>query len=142
MELYEAGRKADNLIAGEVAIQDRMWGDANERADAVNNQLLKAGMAQLFLLSMKIEGTEPERALELAKAALYPPDWDGFRDYGSNVANLVVAVAFLRSEIKRRIFAGEDTTRAKRGQPYTNAQPYVTSDEAQAESRTTFHHPV
>lgn len=133
MTAYEqtnAGRDADNLIATEVAIQDRMWGDANERADASGNQMMTAAMAQLVLLQRKIAGDPSDEAVKLAQE-FYPPDWNGFRDYGSNVANLVVAAAFIRSEIKRRILAGEDTTRAKRGEAYKGPDfPYVSSEDA------------
>src|ERR1035437_3784891 len=122
-----AGVFADQAIKEEVAIQDRMWGDTNERADASRNQLLHAAIAQLDLLNFKLEGY-PD-AVELAKV-VYPNDWDGFRDYGSNVANLVVAAAFIRSEIKRRVLLGEDTERTKRGKPYTKSKPYVSSDVA------------
>ncbi len=45
---------------------------------------------------------------------IFPQDWSGFRDYGSDVANLVVAVAFLTQEIKRKLIAGEDHTRLAR----------------------------
>ena len=124
-----AGIAADRLIATEVAIQDKMWGDANERADSTKNQLLGAGIAQLMLLSAKLDGETADFALEVGQS-FYPADWDGFRDYGSNVANLVVAAAFIRSEIKRRLLLGEDTTRAKRGEPYTAATPCVSSEEA------------
>lgn len=127
---YEAGCQADELIATEVAIQDRMWGDANERADAAGNQLMTAAMAQLVLLQRKVEGDTSEDAVAIGKE-FYPPDWNGFRDYGSNVANLVVAAAFIRSEIKRRILLGEDTTRAKRGEAYKGPDlPYVSSEDA------------
>lgn len=128
----EAGEVADVLISKEVSIQDKMWGDANERADSTNNQLLRAGLAQLAFLSLKLAGAPIDEALKSAKDTFYPRDWDGFRDYGSNVANLVVAAAFIRSEIKRRVMAGEDTTRTKRGEPYTTAHPYVSSEEAAA----------
>lgn len=131
-EQAAAGQQADNLIATEVAIQDRMWGDANERADSTKNQLLAAGMAQLTLLNAKLEGEPPETALGAAKF-FYPADWDGLRDYGSPIANLVVAAAFIRSEIKRRVMLGEDTTRTKRGEAYTTASPYMSSDQAAAE---------
>jgi hypothetical protein len=131
-EQSSAGLKADNLIATEVEIQDRMWGDANERADSTNNQLMRAAQAQIVLLGGKLSGLSPDEATANA-SAFYPPDWNGFRDYGSNVANLVVAAAFIRSEIKRRILLGEDTTRAKRGEVYKGPDfPYVSSDEAAA----------
>ena len=35
--------------------------------------------------------------------------------------------------MKRRILLGEDTTRTKRGEPYTMAHPYVSSETAIAE---------
>jgi len=131
-----AGVFTDQLIKEEVAIQDRMWGDANERADASGNQLLAAGIAQATLVRAKNDNLSVysgEALLNEIKERLYPPDWDGFRDYGSNVANLVVAAAFIRSEIKRRVLLGEDTARAKRGEAYTTAKPYVSSDVAAEE---------
>lgn len=127
----QAGQLADKLIATEVAIQDRMWGDTNDRADSTNNQLMDAAIAQQVLVKAKLEGEDPKEAL-LQGSSFYPPDWDGFRDYGSTVANLVVAAAYIRSEIKRRILMGEDTTRAKRDQPYVAANPAVSSEEAAA----------
>lgn len=129
-DLTLAGQKADALIATEVAIQDRMWGDANERADAADNQLLSAGRSQLDFLNLKLKGVNADEALTTVKELTYPSGWDGFRDYGSNVANLVVAAAFIRSEIKRRIVLGEDVTRTKRGEAYRGGQPYVSSDDA------------
>jgi len=51
-EQTTAGDQADQLIATEVAIQDRMWGDVNERADSTKNQLLAAGAARpMYLLT-------------------------------------------------------------------------------------------
>lgn len=128
-----AGELADSLITTEVAIQDKMWGDANERADSTDFQLLAAGCAQANALFFdRIAGASRENAFASAKHGFYPDDWEGFRDYGSDVANLVVAVAFLRSEIKRRILLGEDITRTKRGEPYTKADPLMSSEEAAA----------
>lgn len=132
-EQASAGAQADALIATEVAIQDRMWGDANERADSEENQLIHAAQAQLELTTRILEGDSAQRATAHALLGFYPEDWDGLRSYGSNVANLVVAAAFIRSEIKRRILLGEDTTRSKRGEPYTTATPYVSSEQAASE---------
>lgn len=125
MDHLEAGKKADELIAAEIEKQDRMWGVANERADSSHGQLLRAGLAQTIALHDRLEG-DPD-AFSIPPTC-YPADWSGFRDYGSNVANLVVAVAFFRQEIKRRIALGEDTTRKSRdpvAQPYTGDQPAV-----------------
>lgn len=50
------------------------------------------------------------------------------QDYGSDVANLAVAAAYIRQEIKRLIAHGADTTRTSRDpatQPYTGDQPAV-----------------
>lgn len=131
----EAGALADKLIAGEVAIQDKMWGVGNDRADATEGQMQGAAMAQIGLVTLKsLTGISSETAVSLCWDEFYPKDWDGFRDYGSDVANLVVAAAYLRSEIKRKIAAGEDTTRAKRpeSQPYPTDRntPAVSSEEA------------
>lgn len=123
----QAANVADELIKSEIARQDRMWGAFNERTDISDGQLFDAGHAQLWLVMSKADGASPENALRSAQC-LYPEDWGGFRDYGSDVANLVVAVAFLRQEIKRRIMNGEDTTRTSRNpetQPYTGDQPNV-----------------
>lgn len=125
-----AGYKADALIATEVAVQDRMWGDANERADSTLNQLIDAALAQIVVTKAILNNDEDPVGVA---GPFYPTGWDGLRSYGSNVANLVVAAAYLRSEIKRRILLGEDTTRTKRGEAYTTAVPYVSSDEALAE---------
>lgn len=130
-----SGKVADQLIAAEVAIQDKMWGDTNERADATHNQLIDAAMAQTVVSKALTENLPEEAAVEIAKA-FYPTGWDGLRSYGSVVANLVVAAAFLRSEIKRRIAAGDSLVRTKRGEPYHVAQPYMTSEEAAAPGAT------
>ncbi len=68
-----AGFKADEMIATEVAIQDRMWGDANERADATKNQLLAAAVAQLVLIKNKLDGHSSETAVAVARE-FYPSD--------------------------------------------------------------------
>ncbi|WP_316196716.1 hypothetical protein [Bradyrhizobium sp. SZCCHNS3053] len=119
MELQLAEKLADDLIAAEIAKQDAMWGRLNERADTSRGQLFDAAHAQIWLTMAKIEGSSAEDALESAKH-LYPGDWSGFRDYGSHIANIVVAIAFLRQEIKRKLMNGEDFTRAARqpDQPY------------------------
>jgi hypothetical protein len=110
---------ADELIAAEVAKQDGMWGEANERADASKGQMLHAAQAQLELVNSKeYESMGDQSALEFAKSRHYPKDWDGFRDYGSGIANLAVAAAYLRNEIKRRLRNGEGYYRAPRTQPY------------------------
>ena len=111
MNVTESGDLADLLIAREIRKQDDMWGVSNERADVTGGQLMHAGMAQLDALFDRQNG-EPDPFGQ--PPALYPTGWTGFRDYGSDVANLVVAVAFLRQEIKRKIAAGEDTTRLAR----------------------------
>ena len=134
-EQKTAGDIADTLIEMEVSIQDKMWGDANERADAAGNQMTHAAVAQLVLAAAKHSGVPSETATKVARD-FYPTDWDGFRDYGSNIANLVVAAAFIRSEIKRRILLREDTTRTKRGEAYKSATPYMSSEEALTHHRS------
>jgi len=118
-----AGKQADEFIAKEVAGQDKMWGVANERSDANSGQLFRAGLAQLEAILLRRGGsddafTDPPN--------VYPEGWSGFRDYGSDVANIAVAAAFLRQEMKRLIASGADTTRTSRNvatQPYTGDQP-------------------
>lgn len=122
---------ADQLIAAEIAKQDGMWGETNERADASKSQILRAATAQCVALSLSQNfaalwpgGNRAEQRVEAfnkAKHDFYPTDWSGFRDYGSDVANMVVAAAYLRNEIKRRIRNGESTYRAPRD---AKTQPY------------------
>lgn len=116
-----AKASADNLILGEISRQDRMWGETNERADISQGQLYYAAMAQIDLVHSKEIGYPAGEALDNAREEFFPSDWGGFRDYGSDVANLVVAAAYLRQEIVRRIRNGESTFRAPRD---TATQPY------------------
>lgn len=132
MDHFTAGHMADDLIASEVGIQDKMWGSSNERADALENQMPRAAMAQLDFIIQRDRKPDHKEAviLELSQEYYYPKDWDGFRSYGSTIANLVVAAAYIRSEIKRRVMAGEDATRTKRGEPYVKATPFMSSEDA------------
>jgi hypothetical protein len=124
-EIVNSGQVADDIIASEVARQDAMWGRANQRADSEKGQLLGAGLAQAqAVFARRITG-EP---ITERPPACYPPDWSGFRDYGSDVANLAVAAAYIRQEMKRLIANGEPTNRLSRdpaAQPYTGDQPAV-----------------
>jgi hypothetical protein len=115
----EIGREADAIIAKEVAGQDKMWGVANDRADSSQGQLLSAGLAQAYALWARRDNGTPITADDVPSC--YPKDWTGFRDYGSDIANLAVASAFFRQEIKRLLSEGADTTRLTRDQA---AQPY------------------
>lgn len=124
-KVQDNGTLADELIAAEIAKQDAMWGTSNERADVSKRQLMHAAAAQIYALEARYRGyidafTQPP--------VMYPEGWTGFRDYGSNVANLVVAAAYLRQEIKRLISLGESTERKARDvktQPYTGDKPAV-----------------
>ena len=118
---YLAGEDADKLIAAEIRKQDEMWGVTNDRADATDNQLTEAAMAQIVgvLYSTYSGGV----GWPTAEDAGYPDSWSGYRRYsppGSGVADLVVAAAFIRQEIKRRILNGESKERVARrpNQPY------------------------
>jgi hypothetical protein len=127
-----AGRRADKLIAGEVQLQDAIWGVANDRANVRGGEMLLAATAQLTLVRAKAV-VRPELWPEVERQCLrniYPKDWTGFRDYGSDIANLVVAGAYIRQEIKRKLMLGEDATRSSRpkDKPYTGTdQPAFTT---------------
>jgi hypothetical protein len=115
--------KADRLVNAEVQNQNRMWGPTYERADSNNRELMLAGISQLVALDMKQRG---DKAAFSVPPLGYPETWSGFRDYGSDIANLVVAAAFLHQEIARKLRAGEDyirTPRDPKSQPYTGDQP-------------------
>lgn len=119
-----AGICADDIIASEVARQDAMWGRANNRADANSGQLLQAGLAQGIAVQQRRDLGTPINEPPM----VYPADWSGFRDYGSDVANLAVAAAFIRQEMKRLIASGAPTNRLSRdpvAQPYRGDKPAV-----------------
>jgi hypothetical protein len=107
----EAETKALELVLGEIGLQNKMWGQQNERADVTRGQLFAAGFAQL-------EATFDHRFdMEWAFKEIpdcYPKDWSGFRSYGGDIPNIVVGVAFLVQEIKRLLMNGEDPTRLAR----------------------------
>jgi hypothetical protein len=123
MDHFEAGRKADIFIAAEIGRQDRMWGVSNDRADSTKGQLFDAARAQLSGLATRRAGLYG--AFDVVPP-MYPDGWSGFRDYGSDVANIVVAIAYLRQEAKRLITGGADTTRTSRD---PQAQPYAGTDQ-------------
>lgn len=121
----QIGQAADDIIASEVSRQDAMWGRSNDRADSSKGQLLQAGIASAIATEARRGGFE--NAFD-GPPPVYPRDWSGFRDYGSDVANLAVAAAYLRQEIKRLIANGAPTHRLSRdpvAQPYTGDQPAV-----------------
>lgn len=115
-DVEQAAAQARLIIATEVSKQNAMWGDANDRADISKGQLLGAASAQL--MAVWSANFEPEMGREnsfaLAGTELFPRDWGGFRDYGSDIANLAVVGAYVENEIKRRLLNGESTYRAPR----------------------------
>ena len=112
MDVFEAEVLADELISAELAKQGQTFGPMAKRTDILNGEFQHAGMAQLDALFDRQNG---EPGAFDSPPEIYPQDWSGFRDYGSDVANLVVAVAFLTQEIKRKLIADEDYTRLARG---------------------------
>jgi len=112
LDVFEAERLTDELVSAELAKQNQMWGRMNQRADTSQGQLFHAGIAQIDALFDRQNG-EPDAFA--SPPAVYPEDWSGFRDYGSDIANLVVAVSFFTQEIKRKLINGEDYTRLARG---------------------------
>jgi hypothetical protein len=111
LDILSAEQKTEELITAELARQDTLWGKLNERADASQGQLLYAGTATLDALIERRAG-DPYSFTRVPD--IYPDDWDGFRDYGPDVPNLVVAIAFLTQEVKRLILNGESTERLSR----------------------------
>lgn len=121
----EAAAHAAYIIRQEVERQNVMWGDINDRADIAHGQLADAALAQMLRLHERRRGVTT--AFDRPPGC-YPADWSGFRDYGSDIANLAVAAAFIQNEIKRLLRDGADTTRTSRDaktQPYGNDQPKV-----------------
>ncbi|SDH37814.1 hypothetical protein [Bradyrhizobium ottawaense] len=112
MDVLQAERLADELITAELAKSNQMWGRSSERSDAANGELMLAGMAQLDALYIRHLGDK--HAFEEAPE-IFPENWSGFRDYGSDIANIVVTIAFLTQEVKRKLMIGEDYIRLERG---------------------------
>lgn len=112
MDAMEAEKKALELIAAEMGLQNNMWGNAHERDDASKGQLFHAGFAQLEATLDRQMGFD---GAFIDPPHIYPADWSGFRSYGADIPNMVVGVAFLIQEIKRKLMNGEDTTRLARG---------------------------
>lgn len=108
-----AGRK----VQAEMDRQNRMWGIG--RDDHTKGELMYAAMSQLEAVALRQDG-EADAFNE--PSHLYPENWSGFRDYGSDVANLVVAAAWIQQEIARKLRAGEDDTRLSRNH---ETQPYI-----------------
>jgi len=124
LDVFEAEVLADELISAELAKQGQTFGPMAKRTDILNGEFQHAGMAQLDALFDRQNG---EPGAFDSPPEIYPQDWSGFRDYGSDVANLVVAVAFLTQEIKRKLLTGEDFTRLARTaqQPFAADAPLV-----------------
>lgn len=118
---------ASKLVEAEILRQVEMWGPKHESTQVDQGEMMRAAMAQLVCLGARQSGN-PDAFDKLP--GIYPRNWSGFRDYGSDVANLVVAAAFIQQEIARKILAGEDMTRTRRDratQPYYGTQPKETS---------------
>jgi hypothetical protein len=111
LDVLNAERLADELITAELAKQNQMWGSSNERADVAKGQLFHAAMAQQDALWARQLG---ETNAFAEPPCIFPEDWSGFRDYGSDIANLVVSIAYLTQEVKRKLMNGEDYTRTSR----------------------------
>lgn len=124
---------ARRLIETEVNVQNKKWGEANERADVSGGELVRAAIAQATAVARASEEAAAIAASEETTIddrmireeifagiaeSIYPLAWSMFRDYGSDIANLVVAAAYIENEIKRRLAAGEDTYRTARGETY------------------------
>jgi hypothetical protein len=117
LDILQAEKLADELVTAELAKQSQMWGRASERSDAANGELMLAGMAQLDALYIRQLG-DPHAFEEPPE--IFPENWSGFRDYGPDIPNLVVSIAFLFQEVKRKLMIGEDYARLARSadQPY------------------------
>lgn len=124
MDVFNAEMLTDELISAELAKQNQSFGPMANRTDIQSGEFQLAGMAQLDALFDR-QNNEPG-AFD-SPPEIFPQDWSGFRDYGSDVANLVVAVAFLTQEIKRKLLIGEDYTRLARTaqQPFAADAPLI-----------------
>lgn len=124
MDQNAALAAAGALVVAELTKQTAMWGPGSIRSDVANGELLQAGMAQLDATYLRRKGwlntfDKPP--------TIFPESWSGFRNYGGDVPNLVVAIAFLTQEVGRLIANGESTERLPRraDQPYAFEAPLL-----------------
>jgi hypothetical protein len=124
LDVFKAEQITDELISAELAKQNQSFGPMSARSDIHNGEYQHAGMAQIDALFDRQNG-EPDPFGSTPE--IFPQHWSGFRDYGSDVANLVVAVAFFTQEIKRKLLAGEDYIRLARTaqQPFAADAPLI-----------------
>jgi hypothetical protein len=129
LDVLEAERIADELVTAELAKSSGMWGGANERSDVANGELFCAGLGQLDAIFDRRNGEED--AFD-SPPMVWPEGWSGFRSYGEDIPNIVVAIAYLTNEVKRLLLAGEDYTRLERraDQPYNPATGLPNTVEA------------
>ncbi|WP_439357958.1 hypothetical protein [Bradyrhizobium sp. DASA03007] len=141
MDATEAQTKIFEMINAELELQNQMWGPNNERADISQGQLFGAGYA--LLTAVKDRRQANADAFHVIPET-YPKDWSGFRSYGTDIPNGVVAICFLINEAKRLLMDGVDPTRVARrpdqkynaatGLPNTVEPEVTTAPEASTES--------
>jgi hypothetical protein len=117
LDVLQTERLIDELLTAELSLQNQKWGHLNERADVSNGELFCAALGQLDAIFDRRNG-EPDAFESVPE--VYPEGWSGFRSYGGDIPNIIVAAAFLLQEAKRLALAGEDYTRLARrpDQPY------------------------
>ncbi|WP_315740001.1 hypothetical protein [Bradyrhizobium sp. SZCCHNR1093] len=111
MDVQQAQSKVFELVFAEISKQNEMWGAMNECADVTNGELLMAGIGQLDAVFDRRNGDET--AFD-EPPMIYPQNWSGFRSYGGDIPNIIVAAAFALQEAKRLLMNGEDPTRLAR----------------------------
>ena len=111
LDVLDAERLADELITAELSKAKAMWGSSSERSDVSKGQLFHAAMAQQDALWARQLGDA--RAFD-EPPTIFPEDWSGFRNYGSDIANIVVSISYLTHEVVRKLMNGEDYTRSSR----------------------------
>jgi hypothetical protein len=130
-EVCTAANLVDDFIAHELERQLLMWGSPLDRPDNASGELLQGGIAQLDAVFDRRNG---ELGAFDEAPQIYPENWDhtAFRDYGSDVANIVVSICLLYQEALRLTASGADTTRLPRDpfhQAYVTAKPNPIPEE-------------
>lgn len=106
-----ANYRARDLIVNEIKRRNDLG-----YPTATRGQLLNAAMAYMHAIESVTNNVLDRTRVSIFDACLacyYPADWHGFHDQGSDVANLVVAAAFLQQEIARRLSLGEASFRTE-----------------------------
>jgi hypothetical protein len=113
LDFLDATNLVEESITAEIANMNAKWGPVSQRTDILDGQFFEAMLAQADATFDRRNG-EPD-AFDVPPE-VFPQNWSGFRDYGSDFANLAVIAAYAQQEMLRLAMFGQDTTRLSRAE--------------------------